>query len=37
MPAMDTAKVAGLLVIGAVVFLAVTRKAFGGVHIGLGD
>lgn len=37
LPDMDTAKVAGLLVIGSVVFLAVTRKAFGGVRIGLGD
>lgn len=37
MPNMDSAKVAGLLVVGAVVVLALTRKAFGGVRVGLGD
>lgn len=37
LPDMDTAKVAGLITIGAVVVLALTRKAFGGVRIGLGD
>lgn len=34
---MDTAKASGLLVLGAIVVLAVTRKAFGGVRVGLGD
>lgn len=37
MPALDTAKTAGLIVVGAVVVLALTRKAFGGVRVGLGD
>lgn len=34
---MDTAKVAGLVVVGAIVVLAVTRRAFGGVRVHLGD
>jgi hypothetical protein len=34
---LDSAKVAGLLVLGAVVTLAVTRRAFGGVRVNLGD
>lgn len=34
---MDSAKAAGLLVVGAVVVLALTRRAFGGVKINLGD
>lgn len=33
----DSAKVAGALVLGSIVVLALTRKAFGGVRIGLGD
>lgn len=37
MPSMDTAKTAGAIVIGAVLVLALTRKAFGGVRVGLGD
>lgn len=34
---LDTAKAAGLLVVGAVLVLAVTRRAFGGVKVSLGD
>lgn len=34
---LDSAKVAGLLVVGSLVVLALTRKAFGGVRIGIGD
>lgn len=34
---MDSAKAAGLLVIGAVIVLAVLRRGFGGVSIGIGD
>jgi hypothetical protein len=34
---LDTAKVAGLLVIGSVVLLAVLRKGFGGVSVRVGD
>lgn len=34
---LDSAKVAGLLVIGAVCVLAGLRKGFAGVRIGLGD
>lgn len=34
---MDSAKAAGLMVLGAIVVLGVTRKAFGGVRIALGD
>lgn len=34
---LDTDKAAGLLVVGAVLVLALTRKAFGGVRVGLGD
>lgn len=34
---MDTAKVAGLLVIGAVGLLAMLRSSFGGVQVKLGD
>jgi hypothetical protein len=37
LPALDSAKVAGLMVVAAVVVLAVTRRAFGGVRVGLGD
>lgn len=37
LPALDSAKMAGLLVIGSVIVLALTRKAFGGVRVGLGD
>lgn len=34
---MDTAKVAGLIVVGAVLTLAALRKGFGGIRVGLGD
>ncbi len=34
---LDTAKVAGLLVIGSVVILALVRKGFGGVSVRIGD
>lgn len=34
---MDTAKVAGLMVLGALGLLAVMRKSFGGVNIRIGD
>lgn len=37
MGTLDSAKVAGLLVFGAVLALGLTRKAFGGVRIGIGD
>lgn len=33
----DSAKAAGLLVIGAVVVLAALRKGFGDVRISIGD
>lgn len=34
---LDTPKVAGLLVIGSVVLLALLRRGFGGVNVKLGD
>lgn len=34
---LDSAKTAGLLVIGAVGVLALLRKGFAGVRIGIGD
>jgi len=34
---LDSAKVAGLMVLGAVAVLAISRRAFGGVRVGLGD
>ncbi|MFI5534708.1 hypothetical protein ACIA8O_39860 [Kitasatospora sp. NPDC051853] len=34
---LDTAKVAGLMVIGAVVLLSVMRRSFGSVNVRLGD
>lgn len=34
---MDTAKVAGLLVVGALGLLALMRRSFGGVNIRIGD
>lgn len=34
---LDSAKTAGLIVVGAVVVLALTRRAFGGVKVSLGD
>jgi hypothetical protein len=37
MATLDTARVAGLLVIGALGVLVVLRKSFGGVAIKLGD
>lgn len=37
LPTLDTAKTAGLMVAGAILVLALTRRAFGGVRVGLGD
>jgi len=34
---LDTAKVAGLIVVGAVVFLAGGRRLFNGARISVGD
>jgi hypothetical protein len=34
---MDSAKAAGLITIGALVVLALMRKGFHGVRIGVGD
>lgn len=34
---LDTAKVAGLLVIGSLVVLGCMRRSFGGVQVRLGD
>lgn len=34
---MDSAKAAGLLVIGSVLVLAALRKGFGNVRISIGD
>lgn len=34
---MDTAKVAGLIVLGAVAGLAALRSGFGGVQVRIGD
>jgi len=34
---LDTAKTAGLLVIGAIGVLALLRKGFGGVNISVGS
>lgn len=34
---MDTAKVAGLMVIGSVALLGILRKGFGGVSVKLGS
>lgn len=34
---LDTARVAGLVVIGALGVLALLRKSFGGVTVKLGD
>lgn len=34
---MESDKVAGLLVIGAVLLLGAMRKGFGGVRVNLGD
>jgi hypothetical protein len=34
---LDSAKTAGVLVIGAVCLLAAIRKGFGSVRIGIGD
>lgn len=34
---MDSAKVAGLLVLGALLTLGALRKGFGGVKVSLGD
>lgn len=34
---MDSAKVAGLLVIGSLGVLALLRKGFGGIRIHVGD
>lgn len=36
-PVLDTAKVAGLIVVGSVLMLACLRKGFGGVTIKVGD
>ena len=33
----DAAKAAGLITIGAVVVLAVMRRGFAGVRVGIGD
>lgn len=37
MPTLDTAHVAGALVIGALIILGALRKGFGGVRVGLSD
>lgn len=34
---MDSAKVAGLIVVGALVFLAIGRRAFAGARVSIGD
>lgn len=34
---LDTPKVAGLIVVGAVLVLAGLRKGFGGIRVGIGD
>lgn len=34
---MDSAKAAGLIAIGAVVVLALLRRGFAGVRVGIGD
>lgn len=37
MPQLDTARTAGLLVVGALGVLWALRKSFGGVTVKLGD
>lgn len=37
MPELDSAKTAGLIVFGAVAVLALLRKGFGGIRVGIGD
>ena len=37
MPVLDTAKVAGAIVLGALLILGALRKGFGGVTVGLSD
>lgn len=37
MPQLDTARTAGLLVVGAIGVLWALRKTFGGVTVKLGD
>jgi hypothetical protein len=34
---LDTAKIAGLIVVGAIAFLAVGRRVFDGARITIGD
>lgn len=36
-PTMDTPRMAGLLVVAAVVGLALLRKGFGGVRVSIGN
>lgn len=37
MPQLDTAKIAGLIVLGALAFLFAVHRGFGGLVIEIGD